>query len=768
MDKTDGQTAEQTPVEKEDVIEEKTSPAALPLITEELCDDTPKIKTLFVESEHKLHETSDSISVTSQPDRPLSAGRERTPPHSTQTSPSTKSDVHQVTNTRNLVAFDTDLGATYPDRSDSETDLIIQKLKDTLATPPPNESQDGEGTFATSVPEEDIEDARRRQQRRKMEIEAKMWDQENMAQRLTMSEVIDKKVQEHFNAGVERANQGQFEAAITSFSKALNLQPRDVSCYVERAEAYLQMCDFRSAHLNYKQAYILEPHNPQLFEKLAFISYLEGQCLFDLGLYSEALESFTKASEMKPTAQCYHTRAIACLAALGRHQECLALTTRQLEAETTGNPELYVLRARLHLKFNNLTLCYYDVRDALSLDSEQPEAKKMMKEIHEKAERGKQQAVSLTIQGKLQEALSKITVSVEADPSRPDYHVFRGALFRRLQNFNAAIDDYLLAMDKADHNEQDPIYQGAQRQLLLTYNDFAVYCYHKGFYEESVVLLNKAIKGEKTEKGLYINRGDCFFKLNDLGFALADYQQAMEIDPTCWDIKCRVAVVHNELGITAYQERRYQEAVKRFSLAVEHNNKVGQFYVHRARSNYMMQDVDAARNDIMYSLHLDPNNEEIIPLLSRLFPGRSVKEVLMSNSAEQVRNSILRMMGPTKKLQPLESRQQTIETSKKDDAKDPSKAKSLSESPISDDVFSVSEVSTPGPRKMPTDAEIIREKKNVADDLKNIFRFPQSLRYTGPRVASNIQPQPPSNAEAWIRVESQQSQYEDSLDGKSR
>uniref|UniRef100_H2YQ59 Uncharacterized protein n=1 Tax=Ciona savignyi TaxID=51511 RepID=H2YQ59_CIOSA len=115
-------------------------------------------------------------------------------------------------------------------------------------------------------------------------------------------------------------------------------------------------------------------------------------------------------------------------------------------------------------------------------------------------------------------------------------------------------------MDKADHNEQDPIYQGAQRQLLLTYNDFSVYCYHKGFYEESVILLNKAIKGEKNEKGLYINRGDCFFKLNDLGFALADYQQALEIDPACWNIKCRVAVVHNELGITAYQERRYQEA----------------------------------------------------------------------------------------------------------------------------------------------------------------------------------------------------------------
>ena len=62
-------------------------------------------------------------------------------------------------------------------------------------------------------------------------------------------------------------------------------------------------------------------------------------------------------------------------------------------------------------------------------------------------------------------------------------------------------------MDKTDHNEGSNVYKKAQRQLLLTYNDFAVECFVKGFYEEAIILLNKAIKGEKTEKGLYVNRG---------------------------------------------------------------------------------------------------------------------------------------------------------------------------------------------------------------------------------------------------------------------
>ena len=84
---------------------------------------------------------------------------------------------------------------------------------------------------------------------------------------------------------------------------------------------------------------------------------------------------------------------------------------------------------------------------------------------------------------------------------------FRGTLHRRLTDFNSAIDDFLLALDKCDHNEESPVYIESQRQLLLTYNDFAVECFTKGYYDEAIILLNKAIKGEKREKGLYINRG---------------------------------------------------------------------------------------------------------------------------------------------------------------------------------------------------------------------------------------------------------------------
>lgn len=134
----------------------------------------------------------------------------------------------------------------------------------------------------------------------------------------------------------------------------------------------------------------------------------------------------------------------------------------------------------------------------------------------------------------------------------------RGSLHRRTADYNAAIDDYLLALDKTDHNEEHPAYGESQRQLLLTYNDFAVECFTKGFYEEAIILLNKAIKGEKREKGLYVNRGDCFFKEGNLQFALADYHQALELDEVDHVVRGRIAVIHNEYGLLDYQDKKYK------------------------------------------------------------------------------------------------------------------------------------------------------------------------------------------------------------------
>lgn len=77
--------------------------------------------------------------------------------------------------------------------------------------------------------------------------------------------------------------------------------------------------------------------------------------------------------------------------------------------------------------------------------------------------------------------------------------------------------------------------------------------------------------------------------MGHLQFALSDYQQALELDPSNWEVYCRVAVVCCEIGIELFRKAHYSNAEQLFSAAIQHNPKVSWFYICRARVNYELK-----------------------------------------------------------------------------------------------------------------------------------------------------------------------------------
>ncbi|XP_054770214.2 uncharacterized protein LOC129278037 [Lytechinus pictus] len=525
-----------------------------------------------------------------------------------------------------------------PDQDNQDKEMTgDEKQEEEEGKTTEQEDEESRDIFPTAVSEEKIEEAKKKQEglTKKESLAIELFGASKFEPE-SMEDVITKKAFQHFEVGCRLMDDGDFGQAVISLDKALNLLPKEVKFYLMRGEAYLQLCDFQSAILNLKKACVLQPDNHEYYARLAFVYYFQGQSLFDQCLFPEALESFSRAAEMRPEIIAYHTRSIACLAALQRHGECLALVNKRLETER-NNPDLYIMRARLHQLFRNTTLCYYDLKDALALNPDQEEAKILMKELERKAEENRNHAIRLQLQGKFKDSLTKITIAIEMNPSVSDYHLQRGALHRRLHDYNAAIDDFLLAMDKTEHNEYSNIYTDAQRQLLLTYNDFAVECFSGNHFEEAILLLNKALKGEKREKGLYINRGDCFFRLQELHFALADYHQASELDPSDAGIRSRVAAIHNQFGLQDYEEHSYQDAESRFTIAIQHNPKHGAFYISRCKVRLMMENQSGARQDFLMALHLDSSNTEILTLMPRIYPGKSVGDVMRTKHAKEAK-----------------------------------------------------------------------------------------------------------------------------------
>ncbi|TKC38090.1 hypothetical protein EI555_002022 [Monodon monoceros] len=424
------------------------------------------------------------------------------------------------------------------------------------------------------------------------------------------------KVREYYHRGHQCLEQEDWEVAMLFFSRGLHLDSQLVEFYALRAEAYIQLCDFSSAAQNLRKAYSSQPENTDFLERLTLVLYLKGQCLFEQCAFLDALNVFSQASELQPEKFCFRYRCMACLLALKRHRECLSFVTKEVEHGTT-NADVYILRARLYNFFQQPSLCHRDLHSALLLDPKHPQAKVPLKVMVDQAQEARQEAGILAVQGKLQRAL-------------------QGIMYRRLREFDSAVEDFLKALDMMTEHQEDLVQQ-AQRQLLLAYNDFAVHCYLQGAYQESVLLLSKALKDKQREKGLYINRGDCFFQLGNLTFAEADYQQAPALSPKDEGAHLRLGLLQEKLGFCERRRRQFQKTENHFLMAIQHNPQKPQYYLYRTRSRQLTQNIFGARQDVATVLLLDPKQPKLLPLMANLFPGLSVEEVLNSQVAHLAR-----------------------------------------------------------------------------------------------------------------------------------
>uniref|UniRef100_A0A8C0CID8 Tetratricopeptide repeat domain 16 n=1 Tax=Balaenoptera musculus TaxID=9771 RepID=A0A8C0CID8_BALMU len=450
------------------------------------------------------------------------------------------------------------------------------------------------------------------------------------------------KVREYYHRGHQCLEQEDWEVAVLFFSRGLHLDSQLVEFYALRAEAYIQLCDFSSAAQNLRKAYSSQPENTDYLERLTLVLYLKGQCLFEQRAFLDALNVFSQASELQPEKFCFRYRCMACLLALKRHRECLSFVTKEVKHGTT-NADVYILRARLYNFFQKPSLCHRDLHSALLLDPKHPQAKVLLKAMVGQAQEARQDAGILAVQGKLQHALQCINRAIENNPLDPSLFLFRGIMYRRLREFDSAVEDFLKALDMMTEHQQDLVQQ-AQRQLLLAYNDFAVHCYMQGAYQQGVLLLSKALKGEQREKGLYINRGDCFFQLGNLTFAEADYQQALALSPKDEGAHLRMGLLQEKLGFCEQRSRQFQKAENRFSVAIQHNPQKPQYYLYRARSRQLMQNIFGACQDVATVLLLDPTQPKLLPLMTTLFPGMSVEEVLNSQVAHLARLQLERVV----------------------------------------------------------------------------------------------------------------------------
>ncbi|XP_021269297.1 tetratricopeptide repeat protein 16 isoform X2 [Numida meleagris] len=490
--------------------------------------------------------------------------------------------------------------------------------------------------FATAVPEEQLEGGRERALRRIFGPSQCLRSVERPRGVGSLPAIVQGRMWEHWQKGRDFSSSDRWEEAIICYTKAISLDPWRAELYEQRAEAFLQLCDFQSAVLNLRKVLVLAPAREQhCLARLALVLDLQGQCLLDQELYSEALEAFTQAAELQPHCRVFRQRSMVCLAALGEFPEFLQMLNRELE-EDVRNPDAYVLRAFFYNRFEQ------DIQRALKLEPQHRAAQALWHRLLRQGQEAKSQAVLKALCGDLHGALYKISLAIESDPLAAEFFTLRGTLLRLLKNFSAASKD--LARARELSTVGSPEAREAQRQLVLTYNDCAVHCYALGRLDEAVKLLGEALRDERMEQGIYANRGECFFRLGELAYALADYQQALELSPGNRVVQGRIAAVLHEKGRQDLAARRFLEAEACFSMAIEHDPREALYYLDRAMAKWCLGKVESAREDVALSLWLNPTDSKILSLARHLFPRKTVQAILRSETgrlAQQTLDKIL-------------------------------------------------------------------------------------------------------------------------------
>ena len=130
--------------------------------------------------------------------------------------------------------------------------------------------------------------------------------------------------------GNVRYDQGDTAGALAHYSVALAAEDY-ISAWANRAETWWQFREGQRCSDDADNALRLDP-------LYAYANEIKGRCLIDLGRADEALSYFDTAISLAPGYQNAYRNKLAALAALGRHEDVVAVADEALRPGTVPDP----------------------------------------------------------------------------------------------------------------------------------------------------------------------------------------------------------------------------------------------------------------------------------------------------------------------------------------------------------------------------------------------------------------------------------------------
>ena len=185
-------------------------------------------------------------------------------------------------------------------------------------------------------------------------------------------------------------------------------------------------------------------------------------------------------------------------------------------------------------------------------------------------------AVLLYIQGNIEDAISSFTSSLMLQEDARSFND-RGSCYRKLGEYDKAIDDYLSAIN-------------LDSDLAFVYNNLASTYRKQDKTEKALKNYTLAIEIDNNYAMAYNNRGSLYLDLGDNNKSLSDIDKAISLD-------LEYPPAYNNKGVIFYKKKKYTEAIDYFNKAIELNKNYAKAYLNRGISRQMIRDEDGACSD---------------------------------------------------------------------------------------------------------------------------------------------------------------------------
>lgn len=171
-----------------------------------------------------------------------------------------------------------------------------------------------------------------------------------------------------FTQGVSFSKSGRYDQAIQAFSKAIEINPRNTSAYINRGLSWYHKGDYNQAIADYTKALEINPYHADAYNNLAWALAICPDYRLRNG--AKAVEVAQKAVELNPEADTLDTLAAA-YAEAGKFKEAIAIQKIVIALKGKEGKTEELAEYREHLKFYRANKPWREKLATLTEKSEQ-------------------------------------------------------------------------------------------------------------------------------------------------------------------------------------------------------------------------------------------------------------------------------------------------------------------------------------------------------------------------------------------------------------